>query len=170
MMDSESIGLLLIRLVVGGVIIANGLEKLVPVASGGGLNRAAAQFRTLGLRPPRAMALLAGVLQSVGGLLLAVGLFTAVAAAAVAATMVIAIAYFSWRRGFWSRGGGLEYPLVLLVASLALAFTGPGRVAVDTILGSQMSGTAVGVATTLAALCALPITGLVNFLAPKNPI
>jgi putative oxidoreductase len=42
-----------------------------------------------------------------------------------------------WPR-FWAQDGGIEYPLVLLVAGLAVGLTGPGALALDPVFGIQL--------------------------------
>jgi putative oxidoreductase len=55
--------------------------------------------------------------------------------------------------GLWNTAGGYEFPLTLIAAALALAFTGPGAYSVDAALGWSMSGPVWGlVAIGLALL------------------
>src|ERR1035438_5551340 len=65
-----------------------------------------------------------------GGALLALGLATPAAGAAVAGTMGVAASMHA-PKGFFAAEGGLEYPALLGVAAGALALTGPGQLSVD---------------------------------------
>jgi putative oxidoreductase len=61
-----------------------------------------------------------------GGLCLVLGIFPRWAALANVPVMLGAIVFVHLKHGFWAHQGGYEYPLVLLLASLALAMTGGG--------------------------------------------
>ena len=67
-------GLLLLRLVVGLLFAGHGAQKLFGWFGGGGPQGTAAFFASLGYRAPAAMALVAGLSELGGGLLLATGL------------------------------------------------------------------------------------------------
>jgi putative oxidoreductase len=51
------------------------------------------------------------------------------------------------KNGFFAQNGGYEYALVLGVAALSFAFTGPGSLSLDALLGNHFSGTFCGIAT-----------------------
>ena len=157
------IGLLLLRLVVGTTLAAHGAQKLLGWFGGPGLAGAAAGFEGLGFTPGRRHALMASVVEIGGGLLLAVGLATPLAAAIVASVMIVAAVSAHLPRGFFSQNGGFEYNLVLGVAGLTPAFTGPGRVSLDARLGWE-----VGNATWGAAALAVAIIGAAGQLAQRR--
>jgi len=157
------IGLLLLRLVVGTTLAAHGAQKLLGWFGGPGLAGAAAGFEGLGFTPGRRHALMASVVEIGGGLLLAVGLATPLAAAIVASVMIVAAVSAHLPRGFFSQNGGFEYNLVLGVAGLTPAFTGPGRVSLDALLGWE-----VGNATWGAAALAVAIIGAAGQLAQRR--
>jgi putative oxidoreductase len=77
------------------------------------------------------MALAAGLAELGGGLLLALGLLTPLAALAIAVVMLNALASVHWRNGFWNTNGGYEFTLLIWAAAIALAATGPGRFSFD---------------------------------------
>jgi putative oxidoreductase len=99
---------------------------------------------SLGWRPARAFALLLGATELLGGLALGVGLATPLAAAALIAVLANAAWVVHRRHGLWNSAGGWEYPLVLITAALALAYTGAGRFSLDHVLGWQLGGTRWG--------------------------
>ena len=76
-------GLLALRVVVGLLLVGHGAQKLFGWFGGGGLTATAWFFRSLGYRPSRRMAGLAGSAEVIGGAALAVGLGTPLASAAV---------------------------------------------------------------------------------------
>src|SRR5215471_4948675 len=113
-----NIGILLLRLAVGLTLSAHGSQKLFGWFGGPGLN-STGQFleQTLGFRPGRRHALFAGLAEVGGGLLLALGLFTPVGAAAAIGVMLVAIFSVHIHKGFFAHNSGYEYNLVMAVAA-----------------------------------------------------
>ncbi|MEU9122401.1 DoxX family protein [Streptomyces sp. NPDC048506] len=143
-------GLLLLRLVLGLTMAAHGAQKLFGWFGGPGLDGTGQFFTMSGYPSGRAMAVVAGVSEALGGLGLVVGLLTPLAAAAVVGTMINALAV-KWGGGFFAPKG-VEYELLLAAGAAALALTGPGRYAVDRILpGLRAHRLAYGVAALLLA-------------------
>jgi putative oxidoreductase len=140
------IGLLLIRLVIGLTLAAHGAQKLFGWFGGHGLAGTGGFFEKLGFHPGRLQAALAGGAEFFGGLALAAGLATPVAAAVIVAVMIVAAAAAHLGKGFFLQGGGYEYNLVLAGTALALAYTGPGALSVDSAFGLAMSGWGFGTA------------------------
>jgi putative oxidoreductase len=159
-----SVGLLILRLVVGLSLAAHGAQKLLGWFGGYGLAGTGQFLEQLGFRPGRLHAAQAGIAELVGGLFLAAGLLTPAAAAAVVAVMLVAAVSVHITKGFFAHNGGYEYTLVLGGAALALAFTGPGALSLDHALGRSWSGVPWG----LAALAAGLIGGAVPLLARKT--
>ncbi|MGY0066268.1 DoxX family protein [Streptomyces sp. QTS137] len=126
------VGLLVLRLVLGPTMAAHGAQKLFGWFGGGGIEGTGMYFTSLGYPSPEAFAVVAGLTETLGGLGLALGLLTPLAAAAVAGTLVNAIVV-KWGGGFFAPEG-VEYELLVALAAVALALTGPGRIAVDRLL------------------------------------
>ena len=95
---------------------------------------------------------MAGSVEAGGGLLLAAGLLTPLAAALVCSVMIVAALTAHVKQGFFLTSGGFEYTLVLGVAGLSLAFTGPGALSLDALLGLVFNGPVWGTAAALVAL------------------
>jgi putative oxidoreductase len=131
----------LMRLVIGGLFVGHGTQKLYGWFGGYGLEGTGKAFEGLGMRPGRRNALAAGVAETAGGAALAVGLATPLAAAALVATMLTAINRVHLKAGPWASDGGYEYNLVLIFAVLALTESGPGKLSLDAALGAEKSGT-----------------------------
>jgi putative oxidoreductase len=146
------LGLLIARLVIGLTLAAHGSQKLFGWFGGGGIAGTAPFFEQLGFRPGRLQAALAGIAETAGGLLLAAGLLTPLAAAALIGTMVVAVGSVHWGKGFFLSTGGFEYNLVLAAGALAVAFTGPGAISLDRALGVSLSGTSWGLAALVLGL------------------
>jgi putative oxidoreductase len=103
------------------------------------------------------MAAIAGLGETGGGLAFALGLLTPFASAVVIATMVVAIWGVHIGNGFFTQGGGYEFPLIVGVIALGVAFTGAGRLSLDAILGLPLAGAEWGaVALGLGVAGALP--------------
>ncbi len=128
------------RVVIGGLFVGHGTQKLLGWFGGAGMSGTEGMMRGLGLHPPRQHAYAAGVTETAGGALLALGLATPLAASALTGTMITAIRKVHWRNGVWNRGGGYEYNAVLIASVLALAESGPGNVSLDHLLGWERTG------------------------------
>jgi putative oxidoreductase len=126
-----------LRLAVGAVFAAHGAQKLFGLW-GGGLTGTAAFFAQLGLTPAYPLALLVGIVELGGGLLLMAGAFTLVASAVLTVNMVVAVWTVHLSNGFflnWTmtpgQGHGYEFNLVLIATLVSLMLTGPGALSVD---------------------------------------
>jgi hypothetical protein len=81
--------------------------------------RTAPFMEQIGFRPLRLQAALAGLVEAGGGLLLAVGLFSPLAAAMVISVMLVATVTVHLAKGFFIQNGGCEYNLALAAGALA---------------------------------------------------
>lgn len=129
---SYDLGLALLRLAIGLTMAAHGAQKLFGWFGGGGLAGTGRFFTMSGYPAGKTMAAIAGLSETLGGLGLAVGLLTPLAAAAVAGTLINAIAV-KWGGGFFAPKG-IEYELLLALSATSLALTGPGRYALDRLV------------------------------------
>lgn len=126
-----SLGLLVLRLFVGLGMAAHGAQKLFNLGGGGGIRRTADFFEGLGFTPSTPYAVLSGLVELGGGLLIALGLALPLAAAAVVANMMGAYAAIQagTEGDFFAGAGGPELELFYVCAAFALILTGPGRIA-----------------------------------------
>lgn len=164
------IGLLLLRSAIGLTLAAHGAQKLFGWFGGYGLDGTGGFMESLGFRPGRRQALMAGLVEFGGGLLLALGLLTPIAAAAVVAVMLVAAVSVHLKAGFFLATGGYEYNLVLAVAALAVAFTGPGALSLDALLGLPLGGALSGGAALFAGVAggAVQLAGRTRATAPQT--
>ena len=125
-------GLLLLRIVVGVIFVGHGAQKLFGRFGGSGLEGTAQFFASIGYRRPRLMAVVAGLAEFGGGLLLIAGLLTPLASLLIATVMLNAIVTVVFPKGFL---GGYELEFMLLTVVVALAATGPGRISLDHAIG-----------------------------------
>jgi putative oxidoreductase len=125
----SDIGLLILRLTVGLIMTAHGAQKLVGWFDGPGIENWSSIMGRMGVRPAAFWAWLNALAEVVGGLMLAIGLLTPVAAAMLAAVLAMAIVKVHWRNGFFTKNSGVEFPLSLLASLIAVGLSGPGAYA-----------------------------------------
>jgi putative oxidoreductase len=159
-----SAGLLVGRLVVGLGMAAHGSQKLFGWFGGHGLSGTGRYFESLGFRPGRPFALLAGLGEFISGLLVALGLFGPVGPALMLAVMIVATAQ-TWKNGFFAMNNGIELSLLYGAAGVALSFTGPGRYSLDAALGIASGGNLGLVAIAMG----IALVGAVASLVVRHP-
>jgi len=125
----QSAGLLVLRLVVGTTFLAHGLDKL------GDLSTAEQFFAAQSIPAPDVMAPFVGATETVGGVLVIVGLATPLVAVALTIDMLVALFTTHIDHGFFVGDGGFEHVLLMAGASLTLALAGPERYSVDAVSG-----------------------------------
>ena len=135
------IALLGLRLVIGLGFAAHGAQKLFGFFGGHGIEGTAGFFEQIGLRPGKLHAWAAGTAELLGGLLLALGLVTPFAAAALIAVMTAAVLSVHLPNGFFVTNNGYEYNLVLAAAVFALAGIGAGDWSLENALEIDLAGT-----------------------------
>jgi putative oxidoreductase len=126
-----NLGLFVLRLVVGLLFAGHGAQKLFGIFGGHGLHGTAGFFEGIGLKPGRLHATAAGLIEFGGGILLALGLITPIASAALIAVMTAAVITVHFPKGVWVTDGGYEYNLVLAAAAFALSGIGAGSWSLD---------------------------------------
>ena len=146
------LALFALHFVVGALFFAHGAQKLFGWFGGYGIDGTAGFMDQLGMRPARLHAVAAGLAETVGGILLALGLFTPIGAAMVIAVMVTAIITVHGTKGFFTSDGGYEFNLVLIAVAFALAGVGPGAWSLDNAIDVSWTGTGWALAALGAGL------------------
>lgn len=134
------IGRLAARVVIGGLFIGHGTQKLFGWFGGPGLEGTDQMMKALDMQPSRPNALAAGLSETTGGALLMAGAATPLAASSLIGTMITAIRKVHLPKGPWAAEGGWEYNAVLIASLMALVDSGPGDVSVDAALGRREWG------------------------------
>jgi putative oxidoreductase len=129
----------LLRVFVGLALVPHGLRNTFGLWPSTGvrshnLTELAAQLDQDGYRPGKFWALAISITQLVGGPLLALGLFTRVAAIPIVIFLVVSN-FERWRVGgyFWNKTG-LEYTLMWTLAALYFLVQGGGTISLDHLL------------------------------------
>src|SRR5262245_523102 len=128
-------GVLVIRLVFGLLMAAHGAQKLFGWFGGYGLTGTGGFFESLGFRPGRFFAALAGSAETAGGLLVALGLLGPVGPALIVSVMIVAALTVHWPHGVFAQNNGIEVPLLYAATVVGLALSGFGVYSFDAALG-----------------------------------
>jgi len=134
------LGLLLLRLVAGLSFAAHGTQKLFGWFGGHGLAGTGGFLEQLGFHPGKRAALMAGLAETVGGLLLMLGAVTPLAAVLIVSVMLVATVAVHWTKGYFAHSGGYELPLLYMVTALTVVLMGPGRFSIDAGVGREYAG------------------------------
>lgn len=163
-MTVDDLGLLVLRIALGGIYLAHGTRKL-GLANPDGFSGFRGSIERRGFRPPLVWALLAVGAEVGGAGLLLIGLLTPLAAAMLLgqSLMVITVAA---PRGFWHDKGGVEYPILLAASALACGLAGAGAISLDAALGIALDP-ALGPLAALAAAGGV-VLGLATRRAPTR--
>ena len=127
----------LVRATAGLMLVPHGAQKLFGWFGEYGVE-ATGQFFAAKLGLPASFALLAGLIEFVGGICLAIGLGTRVAAGLIAGMMAVAIVSVHIPAGYFWMTGGYEYPLMWGLVAFAFVLRGSGRYSVDALIGREI--------------------------------
>ena len=133
---TQDLGLLLLRAAVGATLIAHGLAKAFGLWGGQGLDGFKNSLEDMGYQHAGLLTYLAAGTQISAGMLLVLGLFTPLAAAAALAYLInglvtsVAAQYDAGYIGFFLPDGN-EYQILLIVAVASIILVGPGRYGLD---------------------------------------
>jgi putative oxidoreductase len=128
----EPVSWLLVRLCVGLMLLPHGLPKL----QAGIQATAEMALVKRGIEPAEPFAVVIILLETLGGLCVALGLLTRLFALAIFAEMMVIVYHYFPKFG-WT-GPGYEYPLMWGVIMLAIAMRGGGPYALDNKLRFQI--------------------------------
>lgn len=133
---TQDLGLMLLRVGLGALLIAHGLQKIFGWWNGPGLSGFQDTLTELGYQHANILTYVAAGTEIGAGVLLVLGLFTPLAAAAALGFLInalladVAAATESPRFSFFLPEGH-EYQIVLIVVAAAIILTGPGRYGFD---------------------------------------
>jgi putative oxidoreductase len=134
-LQALSIGLLVVRVVIGLIMAAHGAQKLLGWFGGYGLRGTGQFFVQLGFQPGPAFAAAASISEIISGLLVALGFLGPIGPALMISVMIVAAMTVHWEHGLFAANNGIELPLLYGAAAFGLALTGFGEYSVDALLG-----------------------------------
>ena len=129
-----SIGLLLVRVVIGLIMAGHGAQKLFGWFGGYGLRGTGQFFVQLGFQPGPAFAAAASLSEIISGLLVALGFLGPIGPALMVSVMIVAMLTVHLGQGLFAPKG-IEIPLLYAASAFGLALTGFGEYSVDALLG-----------------------------------
>lgn len=155
--SSQDTGALVLRVGTGAVLAAHGAQHLFGWFGGPGRDGFAQLLESLGYGSAKFFALIAGLSELGGGLLLILGLATPLGVAAAVGMMINAIIALHLKLGFWETAGDLA--VLVGLAAIAVAFIGPGSYSLDRGRGwvhggtrPALAGIGLGAAVAIVAL------------------
>jgi putative oxidoreductase len=134
-MSIFDLALLILRLAVGLTFAAHGAQKAFGWWQGPGPVNWLKAVHNMGFHPPALFAAASIMAELVGGLALAIGFMTPLAAAILVAQAIVIVVKAHLAKGFFSTRGGLEFPFNLGAASMVVGLLSPGGISIDALLG-----------------------------------
>jgi putative oxidoreductase len=150
------LALAILRLALAVIFVAHGSNTLFgawtsPGIGPGGLQNTAARYAALGVHPEFLYAVISGVVQLVGGVLLGMGWLARWAALALLAFVALSIWKEQLKWGFFlnwigtpGQGHGLEYSVALGGALVCLVLAGAGEWSIDGLRARSAASQAAG--------------------------
>ncbi len=138
---ASDVGLAVARVVVAWIFIYYGGGKLFGWFNGPGIHRTAIYFsQTAHLHPGGFFAVLGGAIELFGGIAVALGFCTRLAAAALFGDMVMAMITITWSTGIVSTAQPPGYQINLALAALAVIMVvfGAGRFSLDALIERRL--------------------------------
>jgi putative oxidoreductase len=134
-MAIANLTLLGLRLAVGLTFAGHGAQKAFGWWNGPGLEGWRKAIAGMRFQPVFLWALVSIAVELVGGLMLAIGLLTPLAATALIGQSVVIIFKVHLPNGFWNAQRGIEFPLALAAGTFAILGVGPGSISIDRAIG-----------------------------------
>lgn len=131
---AADLGLLALRLAVGGLLAGHGAQKLFGWFGGPGPKKFGGMLESMGFQPGEQWALLAGLSEFGGGTLTALGLLHPLGPVSTLGAMAVATLDVHAGKPIWASQGGAELPIINMSAALTLALAGPGAFSLDRAL------------------------------------
>ncbi len=157
-------GVLLLRLITGGLMAGHGSQKLLGAFDGPGLEGTAGFMESLGLQPGKMWGTAAALSESAGALT-ALGFLHPLGPIGTLAAMTIATKVHSGKP-IWANTGGAELPVINFATAFALLLIGPGKYSLDHAFGIRLPRP---LAIVLAALATVLVAYALSVQPPPQP-
>ena len=148
---AAGLGKLVLRGVAGGLMAGHGAQKLFGSFDGPGPEGTAQMVASMNLEPAQMWARVAGVSEFGGGLLTALGFMHPAGPLGMIGAMSMATRKGHWNKPIWNAAGGAELPVMFMAVAANQIISGPGPLAVDTVLRSRLPGWVVPVGLAMIA-------------------
>ena len=119
-----------LRLGVGIVFLAHGIQKAFGLFGKPTIAGFAKMLSGLGFAPPAFWAYLVAYTELLGGLFLLMGLLVRISSAALFVVMSVAVVKVHLAHGFFANEGGFEYNFIILCACFSLLISGQGKLGI----------------------------------------
>lgn len=123
---NPSLAFFILRVVLGTLFVIHGYPKLFKNFAG-----FAGWLDSMGLKPGKFWALVAGIVEFFGGIFLVLGLWTQLAGLLIGVQMLVAMWKVKWGKVGLTDQGGWELDMIYLAAGVVLALTGGGIYSLD---------------------------------------
>src|ERR1700682_6127683 len=110
-LQTLSLGLRLVRVVIGVIMAAHGAQKLLGWFGGYGLRGTGQFFEQIGFQPGPAFAAAASISEILSGLLVALGFLGPIGPALMVSVMIVAAMTVHWVHGLFAAQHGIGLPL-----------------------------------------------------------
>lgn len=137
---AAGLGKLVLRGVAGGLLAGHGAQKLFGSFGGPGLEGTAQMVGSMKLEPANVWARAAGASEFGGGMLTALGFMHPAGPLGIIGAMSMATRKAHWNKPIWNTDGGAELPVIYMAVAVSQIISGPGPLALDTILRSRLPG------------------------------
>lgn len=131
---TSDLAYLIVRVTVGLMLIPHGWAKLTAMGASG----VAAYFARLGLEPALPLAYLVMALETIGAIMIVIGLFTRPIALLLVIEFIVLTVVVHVPRGYGMAVNGIEFPLMWGLMLLAIALRGGGPWSVDRQIGKEV--------------------------------
>lgn len=155
-----SIAFFIIRLFLGVAIAVHGTQKLFGWFGGYGLAGTGGFFESIGFRPGRTFAFLAGAGELAAGLLTVLGVGGALGPALVVMLMIVAALTVHAANGFFATNNGWELNGFYVATAAAIGYARNGAVSLDGALGLTLFSSPLQVTIVFVAAVVLALLNL----------
>lgn len=131
---TSDLAYLIVRVTAGGMLIQHGWLKVMNMGPAG----LAAYFARLGLEPALPLAYLVMGLETIGAVMIVIGLLTRPIAILLVIEFIVLILVVHVPRGYGMAVNGVEFPLMWCLVLLAIALRGGGPYSLDRKIGVEV--------------------------------
>ena len=137
---AAGLGKLVLRGVAGGLMAGHGAQKLFGSFNGPGPEGTAQWLASMNMEPANVWARVSGASEFGGGVLTALGFMHPAGPLGIIGSMSMATRKVHWNKPIWNTEGGAELPVMFMAVAVSQIISGPGPLALDTVLRSRLPG------------------------------